>query len=422
MKLQPGAEFAARELEQARRLRRMKVVATGLLVFMAIVFVLAHLYLERWPWLGYVRAFAEASMVGALADWFAVTALFRHPLGVPIPHTAIIPKQKDRLGESLANFVRQNFLTPAALEPRLASTDFARGLSSWLARPGNADKIALDVAGILRWLLGTVDSEALRDLVRRNLQRSLSDVQVTPLIGRVLDLLVSADHHQQLMDTAVAAARKTLDENRFAIRLKIASESPWWVPDFVDEEIYDKIVNEIEMMLRRIGTDENHAARQQFNIAAHEFIESLKTDPEVIGRGESLKEELLDHPAIQKYLADVWTHIAAFLREQSGDPESALVRRLSGALVRIGETFRDDPRLGEELNRWVRDAITYLVEQYRGEIASVISETVAAWDPSATSRRLELYVGRDLQFIRINGTLVGGFAGLAIYSLIRLVG
>jgi uncharacterized membrane-anchored protein YjiN (DUF445 family) len=408
------------EAVQARRLRAMKLIATGLLVFMAIVFVLTHIYSYRWPWLGYVRAFAEASMIGALADWFAVTALFKHPLGIPIPHTAIIPNQKDRLGESLARFVRQNFLVPTALQPRLDRTDFSRAISSWISQPGNADKVARDIAGTLRWVLSTFDSDVLRDLVRRNLQRTLTRISVTPLVGRVLDQLVSADHHQQLMDAAVAAAHQHLAENRFAIRLKIASESPWWVPDFVDEEIYDKIVNEIEAALHRVGTDENHAARIQFNQAARNFIDSLKHDPEIIARGEALKDELLDHPAVQQYLADIWTQISDNLREQSNEPDSAMIQRLSIALTRVGETFRDDPTLGEELNRWVRDAISYLVSQYRAGIASVISETVQAWDPSATSRRLELYVGRDLQFIRINGTLVGGFAGLAIYSLIQL--
>ncbi|NNF62212.1 MAG: DUF445 domain-containing protein [Gammaproteobacteria bacterium] len=421
MSVEPAAPTAAIEAEQERRLRRMKMLATGLLLFMAVVFVLAHLYMHRWPLLGYVRAFAEASMVGALADWFAVTALFRHPMGIPIPHTAIIPRQKDRLGESLANFVRRNFLTPNALRPRLEATDFAGTISRWASQPDNARKIASDIAGIARWLLDTVDTGPLRDMVRRNLQRSLSDTTVTPLIGRVLDLLVTSDHHQQLMDTAVAAARQQLEENRFAIRLKIATESPWWVPDFVDEEIYDKIVNEIESTLENVGTDEEHPARIQFNVATRQFIEQLKQDPEIIARGEALKEELLEHPVVQQYLADVWTHIATYLREQSDMEDSALVQRLSDALTRIGGTFRDDPRLSEELNRWARDALAYLVEQYRGDIASIISETVSAWDPSVTARRVELYVGRDLQFIRINGTLVGGFAGLAIYSLIQLL-
>ncbi len=399
----------------------MKWLATGLLLFMAVVFVLAHLNVDRWPALGFLRAFAEAAMVGALADWFAVTALFRHPLGIPIPHTAIIPRQKDRLGESLANFVRRNFLTPEALRPRLETTDFAGAVGAWLSQPENADRVTQDFAGVMRWLLETVDSTTLRDAVRRNLHRTLRDVTATPLIGRVLELLVSADHHQQLMDTAVAAARQALDENRFAIRLKIRSESPWWVPQFVDEEIYDKIVNEIESLLNRIGTDEGHSARMQFNEKAREFIASLKEDPEIIERGEELKDELLDHPAVQRYLADAWTHLSAYLRDQSRQPDSALLQRVSRALIRVGASVREDPALGNEINRWVRDAILYLVGQYRVGIASVITETVSSWDAEATSRRVELQVGRDLQFIRINGTLVGGFAGLAIYSLIHFL-
>ena len=399
----------------------MKALATGLLLFMAVVFVVAHLNVDRWPSLGYLRAFAEAAMVGALADWFAVTALFRHPLGIPIPHTAIIPRQKDRLGQSLANFVRRNFLTPEALRPRLDGTDFGGAIGAWLSRPENADRVTQDFAGVVRWLLDTVDSATLRDAVRRNLQRTLRDVTVAPLIGRVLELMVSADHHQQLMDTAVGAARQALDENRFAIRLKIRTESPWWVPQFVDEEIYDKIVNEIEGLLNRIGTDENHSARMQFNEKAQEFIASLQTDPEIIERGEELKDELLDHPAVQRYLADAWTHLSAYLREQSRQPDSALLERVSRALVRVGTSIGDDPALGAEINRWTRDAILYLVGQYRAGIADIITDTVSSWDAQATSKRVELQVGRDLQFIRINGTLVGGFAGLAIYSVIHFL-
>ncbi|NND60065.1 MAG: DUF445 family protein [Gammaproteobacteria bacterium] len=414
--MQPGL----REQEQQRRLRRMKMLATGLLVLMAVVFVLAHLGYDQYPLLGYVRAFAEAAMIGALADWFAVTALFRHPLGIPIPHTAIIPRQKERIGESLANFVRDNFLTPEALRPRLEGTDFAATIGAWISQPENAKKVTHDVAGILNWLLQTVDSDALRDLVRRNLHRSLREVTVAPLIGRVLDLLVRSDHHQQLMDAAVGAARQTLEDNRFAIRMKIRTESPWWIPKFVDEEIYDKIVSEMEGALNRIGTDENHSARMQFNEKVQAFIERLRHDPELIERGEELKDELLDHPAVQRYLADVWLHLSAYLRDQTGDPDSQFLQRISNALVRLGETVSEDPQLSAEINRWTTDALQYLVSQYRTSIANVITETVRGWDPELTARRVELQVGRDLQFIRINGTLVGGLAGLTIYSLIQL--
>lgn len=410
-----------REQEQERRLRRMKHAATGLLVVMAVVFLIAHINIDKWAWLAYLRAFSEAAMVGALADWFAVTALFRHPLGIPIPHTAIIPRQKDRLGETLARFMRENFLTPSALRPRLDNTDFAGAIGVWLAVPRNAEKVAEDLAGVLRWLLGNLDSGSLSEMVRRNLQRTLGKVTVTPVLGRVLDLLVSADHHQQLMDAAIAAARQALEENRFAIRLKIKTQSPWWVPKFVDEEIYDKIVTEIEGLLERMGSDENHAARVRFNESARELIESLKTDPELIERGEQLKNELLNHPAVQEYLTNVWSQVADYLQAQAEDPDSSMLQRLSRTIAGLGRTLRDDERLAGEINRWIRDATLYLVGQYRAEISSVISETVKAWDPAATSRRVELNVGRDLQFIRINGTLVGGFAGLAIYTLARFI-
>ncbi|NNF52155.1 MAG: DUF445 domain-containing protein [Gammaproteobacteria bacterium] len=416
----PAPVFSAREASQERRLGAMKRLATGMLILMAGVFAASHIYLPLLPWLAWVEAFAEAAMVGALADWFAVTALFRHPLGLPIPHTAIIPRRKDELGENLARFVRENFLISQALEPRLASLDAAGRTGAWLAKAHNARRVSADAGAFLEWLLATMDSEALRDFLRENLHLELRQLQVTPLVGRILDLLTRSNRHQALMDLAVRVARQHLDENRVLIRIRIDEKSPWWMPGFVDQEIFDKIVTEVEALLEAIGSDPEHEARQRFNEGVQTFIESLKNDPDTIARGEEIKNELLDHPVVQQYLASLWQHVSDFILRQASEPESVLRQRFESGLMSFGEALKYDPELRAQINQWLNDAILRIVRNYQEEIASVISETVRSWDSDVTARRVELAVGRDLQFIRINGTIVGGIAGLAIYALSRM--
>ncbi len=423
--MDPGAAFApvlsAREADQQRRLKSMKRLATGMLLLMAAVFVASRIYHPLLPWLGWVEAFAEAAMVGALADWFAVTALFRHPLGLPIPHTAIVPRRKDELGENLARFVRENFLVRDALQPRLTSLDAAGRAGVWLAQDNNARRVSADAGAFLRWLLATLDSAALRDFLRDNLHMELRRMEVAPLLGRLLELLTHQNRHQALMDLAVRVARQHVDENRVLIRIRIDEKSPWWLPGFVDQEIFDKIITEVEGLLDAIGNDPHHETRQRFNQGVADFIVKLKSDPETIARGEEIKNELLEHPVIQEYLAGLWKHVSEFLLRQADDPDSVLRQRFETGLVSFGEALQRDPALRAQINQWLNDAILRIVRNYRAEIAGVISETVRRWDSDVTSQRVELAVGRDLQFIRINGTIVGGIAGLGIYALSRFI-
>ena len=409
----------AADAERRAGLRRMRTVATGLLLFAAVVYLLTR---DRDGFLGFVNAGAEASMVGAIADWFAVTALFRHPLGLRIPHTAIVPRRKDQIGAALARFVRDYFLNRDALSPRLARLDFAAGAARWLVRPEKARKLSGDAAAFCAWLLSAADNRALRQMLTDNLHLGLREIEAAPLLGRLLDLVASADRHQALMDTAVRIAREQLEENKFAIRMRIAEQSPRWIPRFVDEELYDRIVTEIERFLDSVGTDASHPARQKFNEGAHEFIERLKTDPDLIARGEALKDEVLSHPAVETYLGNLWERISSYLREETNKDDSALKRRLEEGLVSFGESLLANEPMRAQINRWLGDAILHIVGNYRDEMAGVIEDTVRAWDAQDASRRIELQVGRDLQFIRINGTLVGGLAGVAIHAAVRLLG
>lgn len=403
---------------RAERLRRMKRVAGGLLLGMLGLYVVTGLGEEHWPWLGYVHAFAEAATVGALADWFAVTALFRHPLGLPIPHTAIIPRRKDDIGASLAGFVETHFLTADALAPRLRNADFAEAMGRWLATPGNADRLTQDLSVILGRVLASSDNRLLRDLVKSNLQRALSETRLTPTVGQLLDLLLLQDPDQTVINGLVGLARSQLDENRMQLRQHIGERTPWWLPNFVDEQIYRRMVAEIEEVLTGItASDTDTEARQRLRRTLEELVTSLKSDEALIERGEEIKHRLLKHPSLKRYLSGVVADVNRFLEEEAADPDSGMRRRIAESLAGAGDTLAANPGLRDELDSWFRDTLLYMVTRYRTNISSIISETIAGWDAGATARRIELHVGRDLQFIRINGTLVGGLVGLTLYTL-----
>lgn len=417
----PGSFKASIDTDgvKARGLRQMKLVATGLLLLMASVFTATFFVPSDPAWLGYLRAFTEAAMVGALADWFAVTALFRHPLGIPIPHTAIIPTRKDQIGESLARFVRENFMVRSALEPRLLQIDFSSKVGQWLQRPDNAQRISRDASAVVTWILKAADDDALREFVREHLQRGVSVLKITPLLGRLLNLVFTSDRHQHLMDLLVRVCAEQLQRNKVRIRLKIEQESPWWMPKFVDREIYDKIVGEIEGLLRRVGTDMDHQARQAFNLEVQRLIIALRNDEKLIASGERFKEEILAQPVVQEWLGEVWSQISGFILDQTRENDSPLSLRMTDGAITLGKALEQNDDIRTQVNGWICDVMFYTVRNYGEEIAAVISETVRSWDAEETSRRVELQVGRDLQFIRINGTLVGGVAGLVIYSLVH---
>ncbi len=414
--------LAQAEQEKIRRLEAMKRLATGLLLLMAVVFAVTHKAQESYAWLSYVRAFAEAAMIGALADWFAVTALFRHPMGIPIPHTAIIARRKDEIGENLAGFVRDNFLVEDALQPRMRGIDFATRVGGWMRQSDNARRLAGDAGAFASWFLNVFDSTALRHFLRENLQLTMRQIKITPLVGRSLDLLTTGDHHQELMNALTGVARRQLEKNKASIRERIKTRSPWWLPKFVDQEIFDKLVAEFEELLDRVGDDSENEARQTFNREVAKFLDALKNDPQIIERGERLKDELLSHPEIQQYFFDIWNEISVYLSRESADPDSRIRRKIEAGIMQFGEALLHSPEMQKQVNDWISDVVLYVVGHYRDEISAVISETVKRWDAEATSQRIEIQVGRDLQFIRINGTLVGGMVGLLIHTVIQIIG
>jgi len=411
------------DADRQAQLDRMKRRATGLLVLATAVFGVTRWYESRFPWLGFIRATAEASMVGGLADWFAVTALFRHPLGLPIPHTAIVAARKDRIGRTLGNFVQYNFLARDVVARRLASMRIAERAVMWLSEPTNAQLIARQVAlGLARSAEALPDEDARR-LIGDGLAARVHATRVAPVLGSVLSFITADSRHQDLLDDALGLIEQSVRENREIIRVKVAEESPWWMPEVVDERIYLKIVSAIENLLHEVRESPDHPLRAKFHEALVRFTDKLRTSPDVIAKAEALKEELFSAPVLDEIATSIWrsarTGLVRYADRQPAEGESAPPGALERGIVSFAEAMRSNDAMLGELDRFITDATLTVVEQYRHEVGELIAHTVAAWDPDATSRRIELAIGRDLQFIRINGTLVGGLAGLVIYAVSR---
>lgn len=400
----------------------MRWIATGLLCVMAVLFVATSLLLDRYPWLGLIRAFAEAGMIGALADWFAVTALFRHPLGIPVPHTAIVPARKNEIGRVLADFIRDHFLVRDTVAARLEQVDMAARAGAWLAVTDNARSLGRDISVALVWLLHATDSTELRSALRETLRAALDRAPLSSGFQAALDVLSSGEHSQAMVDQMVRFARDQLKLNKELIRDRIGERSPWWLPKFVDREIYDQLLAELTRLLDEIGDDADHPARAHFNAWLGEVRAAVGKDPDLMRRGRTLKDEFLDHPAVRDYVNDVWEKVREFLVASLRDPQSLSRLAIDGELQEIGRGLREDGQVNRNVNRWLRDLVLYLVDNYREPVSAFISDTIEQWDPAATSARIELYIGRDLQFIRINGTLVGGLVGVGIYLIWGLVG
>jgi uncharacterized membrane-anchored protein YjiN (DUF445 family) len=377
---------------------------------------------SRYPWLGYVRATAEAAMVGGLADWFAVTALFRHPLGIPIPHTAIIPARKERVGRSLGGFVQKHFLSREVIAAKLQSMRMAEHLATWISQPENSRMIARQAAAGLAGGARLLRDEDVQDLIDHSVAARVRTIQVAPLLGKLLSLVTAGDRHQELLNEAIKLLARGVEANRDLIRQRIGAETPWWIPDVVDDKIHNKIVSGIERTLTDVRDDPEHPLRNRFDDVLQEFIDKLQTSPEVMQRAEAIKLEVLDAGAIRRLSSSVWEDAKQALVRYAEAPETYSPGMIERGLNTFGEAVLADPELLEKVDRYIVDVAVHLVDRYQNEVGQLIAQTVASWDPDATSRRVELAVGRDLQFIRINGTLVGGLAGLLIYTFSKMFG
>ncbi len=410
------------DVERADALRKMKIVATGLFVLALFVFVAAEANEERATWIGYVRAFSEAAMVGALADWFAVTALFRHPLGIPIPHTAIVRHRKDEIGRGLGEFVEDNFLSRDVLDERLAEARLAERIGTWLAEPANARRLADALADAVAGVVEVLDDTELQDGIERAVERRVQRIEAAPLAAKVLDASITSGHHQRLLDAVLVGLDGFLDDNRQTFRSRLEEESPWWVPESIDDRIFEKIYDAVSRFITDVGADPDHEVRKSIDRRLAIFVVRLAEDPELARKAEQLKAELLEHPEVRAWIGSLWAEMREGITRLAAEPHGELRQRISASLERIGARLVTDADLQHRVDGWLERGIHYIVEHYRNEVTNFIATTIERWDPETTSRRMELQVGRDLQFIRINGTIVGGLAGLVIHTITELTG
>ncbi|HEY7860400.1 MAG TPA: DUF445 family protein [Gemmatimonadaceae bacterium] len=409
------------EATKRKQLARMKGRATGLLLIATAVWIASSLLVSRYPWLAYVRATAEASMIGGLADWFAVTALFRHPMGIPIPHTAIVAARKDQIGRSLGNFVSRHFLSRDVLAARLSSLHVAEHLALWLSVPENSRTLARHAATGLANGARMLADEDVQELIDRVIEERIRNTEVAPLLGQMLSLLTAGDRHQELLDEAIGLLARAVDQNQELIRERIEEESPWWVPGMVDDRIHRKIVTGLDHTLTAVRDDPDHPLRRRFDDALANFVRKLNESPEVRARAERIKLEILDKEAVRRFSSSIWDDAKAALFRYADAPNAFAPTAIERGLVSLGEAVSRDEALLARIDALIADVALHLVDRYQGEVAQLIAQTVTSWDPEVTSDRVELAIGKDLQFIRINGTIVGGLAGLAIYALSKFL-
>ncbi|WP_255308440.1 DUF445 domain-containing protein [Streptomyces marincola] len=412
------------DAEKLRGLRRMKALATGLLVAVAVVYALATWAEHRGAgaWAGYVAAAAEAGMVGALADWFAVSALFRHPLGLPIPHTAIIPAKKDQLGQSLGDFVGENFLAEDVVRDKLRSVGLARRLGAWLSRPENADRVTAELATAVRGGLRVLRDNDVQAVLAETITRKAEAQEISPGVGRLLERTVEEDGHRRFVDLVCAQAHDWLVKHRDTVLSAVEGGAPGWTPRFVDRRVGDRVYRELLRFVTEMRDSPEHPARGALDRFLTDFAHKLQHDEETRARVERLKSDFVARPEVQELIASAWGNLRAMILTAAEDERSALRRRAHAAILGIGTRLASDEVLRAKLDGWVADATVHVVSGYRAEITSLISDTVASWDARTTSRKIELHIGRDLQFIRLNGTIIGSLAGLAIHAVTTAAG
>ncbi len=413
----PRKDEATRRAE----LRTMKRLATGLLGVALIVFVAARLLEPAYPWLGFVRATAEASLVGGVADWFAVTALFRRPLGLPIPHTAIIQTQKERIGRVLGNFVQNHFLSHDVLSARLRAMRVAERSARWLSDPEQSLRLARDLSAGVAQAVKAVPEGEVRTLIHESAVARLRTVPLAPMLGTLLSVVATDQRHQVLLDEALRLAGDSLAKNRDELRQRIKEESPWWVPTAVDNAFQRKLETASQRLIDEVKADPQHPLRLKFDAAFRDFIERLQHSPEIIAKAEGLKAELLGHPAVGEFAASLWDRARGAAERYTAQADSPTLQPLARGISAIGTSLLADEARLKELDEFLTGFAASVLERHRHEVGTLIAETVRQWDPEVAADRLELAVGRDLQFIRLNGTLVGGMAGLIIYTISLLV-
>jgi uncharacterized membrane-anchored protein YjiN (DUF445 family) len=408
----------AADARRRRGLRRMRTLAVSLLLAAAVVYLVT---LGEDGVLGFVNAGAEASMVGAIADWFAVTALFKHPLGIPVPHTALIPRRKDELGRSLEEFVAENFLQEGVIRDRVASAAIAERTGIWLAEPEHVRRVVDEAAEVAVIGLGKVRDEHVSELVNEALIPRFREELLAPVAGGLLAEAVRDGVHRGLLDLALDELHGWLLEHPETVAEVLEQRAPWWAPPRLNDAVTRRVTAELVTWIAEIRTDPHHRARRALDSLLTQLAEDLQHDPETQARTEQLKERLLDNPQLVESGIALWNALRRALEGSLLDPEGAVRTRLARELTAFGARLREDAELRARIDSIASDLSVFVVERYGAELTAVITHTVERWDGREAARRIELHVGRDLQFIRINGTIVGGLVGLVIHAVTVVV-
>jgi uncharacterized membrane-anchored protein YjiN (DUF445 family) len=398
----------------------MKVVATGLLVLMAAIFAVTRAFEDRYPGLSLVKAFAEAAMVGGLADWFAVTALFRHPLGLPIPHTAIIPRNKDRIGETLASFIKENFLTPSVVARRMRNIDVAGAAGRFLQSPGEEtqSRIRVGASRLIADMFESLDDERLGGIVKAAIASRIRSMEVSPLLGHALASAINEDRHVPMLEAAIRWTARALEANEPLIREMVHKKANWVLKlAGLDEKLADAIIDGLRKLTVEMSTDPAHPVRIKVEEALAQLANDLQTKPETRERVETIKEQLLDNKSVSLWIDTLWQKGREAIIRSARNPDAALAGKLGEILKSMGATLESDPRIRSAMNQFARRAVVGMSASYGGSMVRLVSDTIRGWDARTVTARLEAAVGRDLQYIRINGTLVGGLVGLVLHAL-----
>nr|WP_232755872.1 DUF445 domain-containing protein [Leucobacter sp. PH1c] len=409
------------DFQRLRDLRRMQRIAVGLLIGMAVVFVVSFVLQDRYPWLGYVRAASEGGMVGALADWFAVTALFRHPLGIKIPHTNLISNKKDEIGAGLGSFVEENFLADDVVHAKLSEISGARTAGRWLSERANAERAAGMVASAGLGALTVLNDNDVQDFVEGLVRKHVVDPEWGPLLGRAADSFVSGGHHEALLDIAAERLEDWLVGHPEAFDRVVSSRLPSWMPSVVEKFVDNRLHAEAVRFAQRVAAEPEHPFRLAVTKFLGDLARDLQEQERLQGQLENFKHELFDSPRVRALATSTWETARAALVEMLEDPESDLRVRMVSAAQDFGRKLVEDATLQYKIDVWVMGIVEHLVRNYRHDLAGVITETVQRWDAREAAEKIELQVGKDLQFIRINGTVVGALAGLTIFAVATLV-
>jgi len=393
-----------------------------MLVLAAAVFLWTLTAAPEATWVGYVRAAAEAAMVGAIADWFAVTAIFKHPLGIPIPHTALIPRGKDAIGRGLGEFIQGNFLAPGEVAQRIREAHPAARFGHWLGEPANATAMAGQVAALTRATVEMLKDDEAQHSIEAVVASRIRDIPIAPLIGGTIDNVMADGRHHVLVDGVLSGIDKAVVDNRELLRERLATESPWWVPEAVDDAVFRRIIAGIQSFISDLRADPDHELRRDLDARAADMASRLRESPEMQKRVDNLKEELIEHPEFRAWASGLWTRLKADLVHALERPESSARQRIEQTIVELAQRLQSDEDLQFTVDRWLAETTERTLSESGDEIVQLVAGTVERWDAKETASRIELLVGKDLQYIRINGTVVGALIGIIIHGVSEALG